>query len=58
MDFGIKNVHLQKEIKLGSGNRTVVKIDDLPEGTTEFVYRISLIDENSKITNSLASVLK
>ena len=47
-----------KEIKLSSGNRTLVKIDDLPEGASEFVFRISLIDENGKITNSLASVLK
>lgn len=56
--FWDKERAFTKEIKLGSGNRTVVKIDDLPEGTSEFVYRISLIDENSKITNSLASVLK
>lgn len=47
-----------KEIKLSSGNRTLVKIDDLPEGASEFVFRISLIDENSKITTSLASILK
>ncbi|SEP55084.1 tetratricopeptide repeat protein [Flavobacterium urocaniciphilum] len=47
-----------KEIKLSSGNRTLVKIDDLPEGASEFVFRISLIDENGKITTSLASILK
>jgi len=56
--FWDKERAFTKEIKLGSGNRVVVKIDDLPEGASEFVYRISLIDENSKITNSLASVLK
>lgn len=47
-----------KEIKLSSGNRTLVKIDDLPEGASEFVFRILLIDENGKITTSLASILK
>jgi len=56
--FWDKERAFTKEIKLGSGNRVVVKIDDLPEGASKFVYRISLIDENSKITNSLASVLK
>ena len=56
--FWDKERAFTKEIKLSSGNRVVVKIDDLPEVASEFVYRISLIDENSKITNSLASVLK
>ena len=56
--FWDKERAFTKEIKLSSGNRTLVKIDDLPEGASEFVFRISLIDENGKITNSLASVLK
>lgn len=56
--FWDKERAFTKEIKLASGNRTLVKVDELPEGTSEFVYRISLIDENGKITNSLASVLK
>lgn len=56
--FWDKERAFTKEIKLSSGNRTIVQVDDLPEGASEFVYRISLIDENSKITNSLASVLK
>ena len=30
----------------------------MPEGASEFVYRILLIDENGKITTSLASILK
>ena len=58
MDFGIKNALLQKEIKLASGNRTLVKVDELPEGSSEFVFRISLIEENGKITTSLATILK
>ena len=56
--FWDKERAFTKEIKLASGNRTLVKVDELPEGTSEFVYRISLIDENGKITTSLASVLK
>lgn len=56
--FWDKERAFTKEIKLSSGNRTLVKIDDLPEGTSEFVFRILLIDENGKITTSLASILK
>lgn len=56
--FWDKERAFTKEIKLSSGNRTLVKIDDLPEGASEFVFRISLIDENSKVTTSLASILK
>lgn len=56
--FWDKERAFTKEIKLSSGNRTLVKIDELPEGASEFVFRISLIDENGKITTSLASILK
>lgn len=56
--FWDKERAFTKEIKLSSGNRTLVKIDDLPEGASEFVFRILLIDENGKITTSLASILK
>ena len=47
-----------KEIKLSAGEKIVVKSEDFPVGTTEFVYRITLLDENQKIVNDLASVLK
>jgi tetratricopeptide (TPR) repeat protein len=56
--FWDKERAFTKEIKLSSGDRTLVKIDDLPEGASEFVFRILLIDENGKITTSLASILK
>ena len=56
--FWDKERAFTKEIKLSSGNRTLVKIDALPEGASEFVFRILLIDENGKITTSLASILK
>ncbi|MEO8516134.1 MAG: hypothetical protein ABI426_05285 [Flavobacterium sp.] len=47
-----------KEIKLSAGDKIVIKSEELPEGTTEFVYRITLLDENQKMVSDLASVLK
>ncbi|GEP50978.1 hypothetical protein FNO01nite_16500 [Flavobacterium noncentrifugens] len=47
-----------KEIILGAGNRVAVKSEDLPVGTTEVVYRITLLDENQQMANSLVSLLK
>lgn len=47
-----------KEIQLSAGERILVKSEDFPDGTTEFVYRITLLDENQKIASDLASVLK
>lgn len=47
-----------KEIKLDAGERIIIKSEDFPEGTTEFVYRITLLDENQKMVSDLASVLK
>lgn len=47
-----------KEIKLSAGDKIIIKSEDLPLGTTEFVYRITLLDENQKMVNDLASVLK
>jgi tetratricopeptide (TPR) repeat protein len=47
-----------KEIILKAGKKIVVKTQDLPVGTVEFVYRISVISEGEKLTSSLVSVLK
>ena len=47
-----------KEIKLSAGKRALIKTEDLPVGTTEFVYSITVLDENQKLTSSLVSVLK
>lgn len=47
-----------KEIKVSARDRIVIKIDDLPLGTTEIVYRITLLDENQQLAGSLVSVLK
>lgn len=47
-----------KEIKVAAGNKITIKSEDFPTGTTELVYRITLLDENQKMANDLASVLK
>lgn len=47
-----------KEVTLSAGKRTLLKSEDLPVGTTEFIYRITVLDENQKLSSSLVSVLK
>ena len=47
-----------KEIVVSARDRIVIKSDDLPTGTTEIVYRITLLDENQQMAGSLVSVLK
>ena len=45
-------------ITLGAGKKKMIKTADFPLGTTEVVYRISILDDNQKISSSLVSVLK
>jgi tetratricopeptide (TPR) repeat protein len=53
------NVRTTNEtILLEAGKRKVIKTADFPNGTTEVVYRISLLDDNQKISSTLVSVLK
>lgn len=47
-----------KEINLSAGDKVIIKSEEFPVGTTEFAYRITLLDENQKMVNDLASVLK
>ena len=47
-----------KEIVVSARDRIVIKTDELPVGTTEVVYRITLLDQNQQMANSLVSVLK
>lgn len=47
-----------KEITLGAGNRIMVKSEDFPKGTTEIIYRITLLDDNQQLASSLVSLLK
>jgi tetratricopeptide (TPR) repeat protein len=49
---------IKKEIVVSARERTVIKTEDLPVGTTEVVYRITLLDENQQLANSLVSLLK
>jgi tetratricopeptide (TPR) repeat protein len=47
-----------KEIIVSARDRIIIKTEDLPTGTTEVVYRITLLDENQQMAGSLVSVLK
>lgn len=56
--FWDKDRATSKEIIVNARDRIVIKSEDLPVGTTEIVYRITVLDENQQLANSLASVLK
>jgi hypothetical protein len=45
-------------VKLRAGEKKIIKSADFPVGTTEVVYRITLLDDNQKVSSSLVSVLK
>ncbi|MCD0465451.1 M48 family metallopeptidase [Flavobacterium sp. ENC] len=47
-----------REIIVSARDRITVHTEDLPVGTTEIVYRITLLDKNQEMTNSLVSMLK
>ena len=47
-----------EEISVSARDRIVIKTQDFPEGTTEVVYRITLLDNNQQMASSLVSVLK
>jgi hypothetical protein len=47
-----------KEVVVSARDRILIQIDDLPTGTTELIYRITLLDKNQQMANSLVSVLK
>ena len=48
----------KKEVVVSARERIVIKTEDLPVGTTEVVYRITLLDQNQQLANSLVSLLK
>jgi tetratricopeptide (TPR) repeat protein len=48
----------KKEIIVSARDRIVIKSEDFPVGTTEIVFRITLLDENQQLASSLVSVLK
>ncbi|SHN01278.1 tetratricopeptide repeat protein [Flavobacterium xinjiangense] len=47
-----------EEITVSARGRIIIKTQDFPEGTTELVYRITLLDKNQQMAGSLVSVLK
>ena len=47
-----------KQIELSAYKKLVVKSEDFPVGTTQLVYRITVLNENQVITSSLIDVLK
>ena len=47
-----------EEISVSARDRIVIKTQDFPEGTTEVVYRLTLLDKNQQMAGSLVSVLK
>lgn len=47
-----------EEISVSARDRIIIKTQDFPEGTTEIVYRITLLDKNQQMAGSLVSVLK
>jgi hypothetical protein len=52
MDIGTKKEPQQK-IVVSARDRIVIKTDDFPVGTTELIYRITLLDDNQQMANSL-----
>lgn len=48
----------KREVVVSARERIVIKTEELPVGTTEVVYRITLLDENQNMVNSLVSILK
>ncbi|RTY95004.1 M48 family metallopeptidase [Flavobacterium sp. GT3R68] len=47
-----------REIIVNARDIVIVKSEDLPVGTTEIVYRITVLDGNQEMANSLVSILK
>ena len=47
-----------KQIELSAYKKLIVKSEDFPVGTTQIVYRITVLNENQVITSSLVDVLK
>ena len=47
-----------KQIVVSAREKIIIKSENFPVGTTEIVYRITLLDENQEMASSLVSVLK
>lgn len=49
---------VSKQIVVTARDRVIVPLGEFPEGTTEVVYRFTLLDENQQLSGSLVSILK
>jgi hypothetical protein len=49
---------VSKQIVVTARDRVVIPLGEFPEGTTEVVYRFTLLDENQQLSTSLVSILK
>ena len=47
-----------KQVIVTARDRIVIPLEELPQGTTEVVYRITILDENQQLSSSLVSILK
>jgi hypothetical protein len=47
-----------EEISVAARDRIIIKTQDFPLGTTEVVFRITILDKNQQMAGSLVSVLK
>ena len=47
-----------EEISVSARDRIIIKTQDFPTGTTEVVFRITLLDKNQQLASSLVSMLK
>jgi tetratricopeptide (TPR) repeat protein len=47
-----------QQIVVNARDKVVFKSEDLPTGTTQIIYRITLLNENQELTSSLVSLLK
>lgn len=52
----VRNTNQTFSIK--AGEVKIISSEIFPEGTTEFVYRITILDKNQQISSSLTSLLK
>ncbi|MBK0368201.1 tetratricopeptide repeat protein [Flavobacterium agrisoli] len=56
--FWDKERSTYREITISAFENSVIETEELPIGTTEIVFRITLLDKNQTLANSLVSVLK
>lgn len=47
-----------EQLVLAAGEKKIIQTADFPQGTTEFVLRVTVLDTDQKLGNSLASVLR